>query len=190
MQAVPALGQSARALDVDVDYFKLFNDRYGHPAGDSCLRSVAELLAHSCPRATDLVARVGGEEFGIILPDTPSEGVAQVARRILQVLRARAISHEGSEPLGIVTVSVGVSCHHHPVQEGPRNRSSRDPGLIHATEALVAAADRALYRAKRGGRNRAFFTCPLDEATGRWGHDPVHDPFHDPHDDSGLRESA
>jgi diguanylate cyclase (GGDEF)-like protein len=179
-------GNPLALLMVDVDHFKLFNDRHGHPAGDVCLRSVAELLTHSCPRATDMVARVGGEEFGIILPDTPSEGAAQVARRILHVMRARAISHEDSEPIGIVTVSVGVACHDHPVQDGPRSRSSRDPGIINATEGLVAAADQALYRAKRGGRNRAFFTSPLDEDTGRW----AHDPFVDPIDDSVLRESA
>lgn len=175
-------GNPLALLMIDVDHFKLFNDRYGHPAGDSCLRAVGDLLAHSCPRATDLVARVGGEEFGIILPDTPSEGAAQVARRILQVLRARAISNEDAKPLGIVTVSVGVACHLHRVQDGPRNRSSRDPGLIHATEGLVASADRALYQAKRGGRNRAFYTCPLDEETGRWAQDPI--------SDSILKESA
>ena len=175
-------GHPLALLMVDIDHFKLFNDRYGHPAGDSCLRSVAELLAHSCPRATDVVARVGGEEFGIILPDTPSEGAAQVARRILHVLRARAISNEDSEPLGIVTVSVGVgvACDPHGEQDGARHRFSRDPGLSIAPEGLIAAADQALYRAKRGGRNRAFFTCPLDEDTGRWVHDPIIDPTIDP----------
>ncbi len=131
-------------LMCDVDHFKQYNDLYGHPAGDACLREIGRLLKDCARRPADLAARYGGEEFALILPDTDSEGAGRVARLLGQQLEALALRHEGSDH-GRVTLSIGVA------SSLPR----RDAG---STEDLVAAADRALYRAKHAGRNQVQFT--------------------------------
>jgi diguanylate cyclase (GGDEF)-like protein len=121
----------------DVDHFKLVNDTHGHEVGDAVLRHVAGILRDGA-RTVDVVARLGGEEFGVLLPSTPADGAAEVAER----LRAALESHPPRLPGGAlltVTASFGVASHPVPV-------SKRD--------GLVAAADAALYAAKRGGRNR------------------------------------
>ena len=133
-------------LMVDVDHFKLFNDRYGHPVGDSCLRIVAQALSEACLRPADLVARYGGEEFAILLPDTNAAGAANVAQRVSDAVSARAIPHLASTNATHVTVSVGVStCTWQPGQVD---------GLDEGT--LVKCADAALYAAKRAGRAQAW----------------------------------
>jgi diguanylate cyclase (GGDEF)-like protein len=129
----------------DVDHFKRFNDRYGHPRGDDCLRKVAETLGAMPIREGDLAARMGGEEFVLLLPGTETEGAIAVAQRALAALRDRMILHEEGVvnedgPVGIVTASVGVAA------------CRPCPGLDAA--ALIAAADAALYCAKAAGRNR------------------------------------
>lgn len=125
-------GVAYSLLMVDIDHFKLVNDTLGHGQGDRVLQRVAEILGHSC-RATDFVARFGGEEFLVILPDTP------VARAMLVAQKMRA-AIEGADmaPVARVTVSIGVAC--------------AAPAQADETEAL-RAADRELYRAKEGGRN-------------------------------------
>lgn len=126
---------------IDVDDFKAFNDRYGHVRGDDCLRNVARALKSAPRRATDLVARYGGEEFAILLPETDESGAFIVAERARQAVLALRMSHERSRVNGgIVTISSGVAA------VVPTEDS--DP------KALLAAADEALYRAKKGGRNR------------------------------------
>jgi len=126
-------------LMIDVDRFKLFNDHYGHPAGDECLRTVASILARSALRATDLVARYGGEEFAILLPGASLNMASLLAERIrLSVIESR-LPH-AADPQGILTISAGVAT----VQ--PSN------GIELAT--LVERADRALYEAKNAGRDR------------------------------------
>jgi diguanylate cyclase (GGDEF)-like protein len=135
--------RSKRPLSVvmiDIDHFKTFNDTYGHPAGDSCLVSVASALSEVVRRAADTLARYGGEEFVALLPETDRTGAAAIAERMRIAVERLAIAHSGGIG-GRVTVSVGHA-------------------TIIASEAttadlLASAADVALYEAKRGGRNRA-----------------------------------
>lgn len=122
----------------DVDYFKRYNDTYGHIAGDRCLQKVATVLKHLPLRSTDRVARYGGEEFAIILPGTDANDAEVVAQRALEAMRRETIPHEASErPERIVTLSAGIGM---AVQGG-------------SPEALKLAADSALYAAKKAGRN-------------------------------------
>ncbi|MCW5714152.1 MAG: diguanylate cyclase [Bauldia sp.] len=127
-------------LLVDIDRFKQFNDHYGHFAGDEALRSVASLVAAAGRRASDFAARIGGEEFALILPDCPQGEALAIARRLVADVAALGIAHAGSEE-GIVTVSVGVA--------GQRMLSGA------AVRGLLEATDQALYAAKRNGRNNA-----------------------------------
>lgn len=124
----------------DVDDFKAYNDRYGHPAGDACLRAVAGAVAASCGRATDLAARCGGEEFALLMPATPAEGARVVLQRLQERLAAMALPHAGSRCAPVVTLSIGLAM--------------RLPDAGTEAEALVARADAALYQAKALGRNR------------------------------------
>jgi diguanylate cyclase (GGDEF)-like protein len=129
---------------VDIDHFHDFNDRYGHPAGDECLRRVAEVLRGAVSRPGDLVARYGGEEFVIIMPGSPLAGARQVAEALRARVEALQIPHAASATLPVVTVSVGVA-----TMQAERERD---------TQAVVELADRALYRAKHEGRNRVEVT--------------------------------
>jgi diguanylate cyclase (GGDEF)-like protein len=125
----------------DVDFFKPYNDCYGHQAGDDCLRQIAQRLHHTLKRAEDCLARYGGEEFAAILPDTDAAGAAHIANLMCQAVFDAAIPHAHSLVHGVVTVSIGVG--------------SVIPSDINATpQHLVEDTDRALYRAKREGRNR------------------------------------
>jgi diguanylate cyclase (GGDEF)-like protein/PAS domain S-box-containing protein len=131
-------------LLADVDYFKSYNDSYGHVKGDVCLKAIAEAAVEVVSRPGDLVARYGGEEFGIVLPDTNADGAAEIAAKICAALRRRGIPHS-SNPDGIVTISIGCA--------------TLTPHLGETAERLVELADQALYRAKNGGRNRV---CSAD----------------------------
>lgn len=133
-------GAPLSLLMLDVDHFKLFNDTYGHAAGDDCLRQVACVLDAATHRVTDLAARYGGEEFACILPDTPLEGAITVAEQVLQGVVALMVPHSRSSVATHVTVSIGVV-----TMMAGGNRSEAD---------LVCAADTLLYRAKAEGRNR------------------------------------
>lgn len=124
---------------VDVDWFKRYNDHYGHPAGDACLREIAQSLATTVNRSTDLVARYGGEEFVFLAPMTDLAGVRGMANKLLQAVEALALPHELS-PLGRVSVSIGIA--------------AAVPGQEASADALVARADAALYEAKKQGRNQ------------------------------------
>jgi len=136
-QAPPQL---VSLLLCDVDYFKRFNDGYGHPAGDRCLQLVAQAISRGVGRAQDLVARYGGEEFAVILPDTDHEGAMQVALAIQREIAALHLAHVHSEVKPYVTLSIGVA--------------TIAPGLGALPSSLVDAADAALYQAKQEGRNR------------------------------------
>lgn len=127
-------------LMIDIDHFKRYNDSYGHPAGDSCLQHVARVLATCIRRPTDLLARYGGEEMAVILPNTDSDGAAVVAQLMLERLGLEPVAHHGS-PFGQVTISIGIAC---------LAGASLDDG-----QALLDRADKALYTAKETGRNRA-----------------------------------
>jgi diguanylate cyclase (GGDEF)-like protein len=128
-------------LLIDIDAFKAYNDNLGHPQGDDCLRRVAAFLAEGVHRAGDLVARYGGEEFAVLLGGTAVADAAAVAGRLRAGVEALALPHPASPAGAVVTVSVGVA--------------GWIPGIDGgAAGELVAAADRALYAAKRSGRNR------------------------------------
>jgi len=131
---------------LDLDLFKKFNDRYGHLAGDECLRMVAAALQTALRRVPDLVARYGGEEFVVILPDTTMAGAAVVAERLRKAVEALAIPHAGSELMEHVTASLGVA--------------TSDPMKMDKPERIVQLADEALYSAKSEGRNRVA-TAPF-----------------------------
>ncbi len=126
-------------LIVDIDYFKNFNDCYGHLEGDICLRKVAQALYEALLRPTDIIARYGGEEFTAILPNTGSDGAIRVAQRMMDHVVQLEIVHQESSVAEMVTVSVGGS-------------SIYPSGKI-AVTALLDRADKALYEAKEKGRN-------------------------------------
>jgi len=130
----------------DVDRFKAYNDLYGHQAGDECLRRVASCAAQEADDDGCVAARYGGEEFLILLPRTPVEEARRVAERLRAAVVAQRIPHAGGEELGVVTASFGVA--------------SADNGAM-LFDALTAAADAALYEAKRDGRNRVQLAQPL-----------------------------
>ncbi|OHX21790.1 sensor domain-containing diguanylate cyclase [Chromobacterium sphagni] len=134
------LGAPLGMLMIDIDYFKLYNDHYGHVSGDYCLREVAQAIRSSVRRPQDLVARYGGEEIICLLPDTTEDGVACVGEAVLEAVRDLQLPHVGSAISAIVTISVGGA--------------SVLPRETPDSRQLVEAADRQLYRAKQQGRNR------------------------------------
>lgn len=125
----------------DIDYFKLFNDTYGHQAGDECLRIVAKAISRAVKRPADLVARYGGEEFAVILPQTDELGATFVAQNIAKEIQQSKIFYNQSAVSECVTVSIGIA--------------STIPTLEYSPEVLFAVADKGLYEAKKQGRNRA-----------------------------------
>lgn len=136
-------GQPLALAMIDVDFFKAYNDHYGHQAGDDALRAVAQALRHGMLRPVDLAARYGGEEFVCLLPETEASGARAVAERLRAAVQALALPHARSSVAEVLTVSIGVAA-----WPGGVGR----PPLAPAT--LLQAADAALYDAKHGGRNR------------------------------------
>lgn len=128
-------------LMIDVDHFKLYNDTYGHQAGDKCLRQVAQALAATLKRPSDFLARYGGEEFCVLLPDADLESTLVVAELLLNRVRELALAHAGSLTKPIVTISIGAAVARPPVRGQMDN--------------FLALADQRLYKAKQSGRNRA-----------------------------------
>jgi diguanylate cyclase (GGDEF)-like protein len=138
----------------DVDFFKSYNDTYGHQAGDDCLRQVARAISCTVKRPVDLVARYGGEEFAVILPNTNAEGAVQVAEKVRSEVKALEIVHANSQINKCVTLSLGVA------STVPCHKSS--------SAVLISAADEALYQAKAKGRNCVVMSTrcsqPVDTA--------------------------
>lgn len=133
---------SLALLMIDVDHFKAYNDEYGHPAGDACLRLVAKIIAAETQRAGDVAARYGGEEFAMLLPNTDAAGCARVGERIRNAIHEAGLVHHSNPVAGSVTASIGgAAC---------RPALERTAGVA----SLVEAADEALYAAKEAGRNR------------------------------------
>jgi diguanylate cyclase (GGDEF)-like protein len=140
-------GRTISLLAVDVDFFKGVNDQHGHPYGDSCLIHIAGALGKQSHRAGDLVARVGGEEFMLLLPETDAAGAAAVAESIHKAIHELALANHASPFHRILTVSIGiVSCGR--CVPGPEAAIAITPRM------LIEAADKALYQAKAQGRNR------------------------------------
>nr|WP_237881477.1 diguanylate cyclase [Pseudomonas sp. PGPR40] len=125
---------------VDVDYFKRYNDRYGHQAGDGCLKSVARVLSEAVRRPYDLVARYGGEEFACVLPNTALSGAVDIAEKMQERVQALGIEHSASDVDRVMTISLGVA--------------TLTPTGELGFEALIEAADKQLYEAKNAGRAR------------------------------------
>lgn len=140
VRAAERAGEPLGLLMIDVDHFKAYNDHYGHPKGDQCLRDVAALLKRVVRRPRDRLARYGGEEFVVLLPGTPLQGVVEVGREILEHMRRLALPHAASPSLGIVTVSLGAS--------------ALEPARKEDGATLLRHADEALYAAKGAGRDR------------------------------------
>ncbi|MBI3774507.1 MAG: PleD family two-component system response regulator [Gammaproteobacteria bacterium] len=133
-------GSNISLVLADIDYFKTFNDHYGHLAGDECLQRVARVFREVLQRPGDLAARYGGEEFVVVLPKTDLEGAAVIAESIRIRVERLSITHEFSKVEKWVTLSVGIAT----VRPNPRMRPPE----------LVGLADKALYQAKQNGRNR------------------------------------
>jgi diguanylate cyclase (GGDEF)-like protein len=133
-------GEPLSVLLCDIDFFKRYNDTYGHALGDQCLRTVAEAMRASTARAGDLLARIGGEEFAVLLPGTDEPTARVLAEKLRDSVAALAVAHATSEVAPHVTLSIGVAC----------LRAGNAPTF----DALLHLADRALYRAKGRGRNR------------------------------------
>lgn len=149
--------QPIALLMIDIDYFKKYNDHYGHPAGDACLTAVAKALGEVATRSGDLVARLGGEEFAILLPGTDRDGACKVARSVLERVESLCIVHVASPITGRVTLSIGAASHDERCSSWPL--SARD-NLV-SEKALMLVADQALYAAKGSGRAGVRF-LPLD----------------------------
>lgn len=133
-------GEPLALILADVDYFKRYNDHYGHQGGDECLKGVSGVLLRQTFRAADMAARYGGEEFAIILPGTELDGALKVAERIRAEVEGLAKPHAASEVSPYVTLSLGVAC------------ITPKPNSQH--EKLISLADQGLYAAKGGGRNQ------------------------------------
>lgn len=132
--------KSISLLLIDVDFFKNYNDKYGHVAGDDCLRSVAAIIKASLTEFNAVTARYGGEEFVVILPEAEPELAKRIAGSITRNIISERITHEAS-PFGVVSVSIGVS-------------HARATDLDDDGTSLIESADTALYRAKFSGRNQ------------------------------------
>ncbi|KJS87028.1 MAG: hypothetical protein JM58_05840 [Peptococcaceae bacterium BICA1-8] len=125
---------------IDIDYFKAFNDTYGHQAGDECLKTVATALNNILKRPGDLICRYGGEEFAVILPDVHQEGALAVAENMRTHIESLCIEHKHSKVCTYLTISIGVVC--------------APPGQLSSAKDLIISADTALYRSKHEGRNK------------------------------------
>lgn len=136
---------------LDVDYFKNYNDHYGHSKGDECLRSIANIIQKSLLRPSDVAARYGGEEFIIILPETSKEGALEVAERIHYNLKVMNIPHEYPRPDSRLTVSIGIATL---IPESGKN-----------SKVLQLLADRELYKAKANGRNCTSSEEDIEDST-------------------------
>jgi diguanylate cyclase (GGDEF)-like protein len=139
-------GQPLSLALLDIDAFKQYNDRYGHPAGDRALRALARAVALCLRRPADLAARYGGEELALVLPDTGAAQARALMDSVCGAVAALQIPHAASQVAPVLTVSVGGA--------------TLAEGDAESAEALFAAADRHLYQAKRDGRNRVVWRAP------------------------------
>ena len=135
-------------LMIDVDHFKRYNDRHGHPAGDEVLRQLSRIMTEG-RRVNDFCARYGGEEFSVVLVDTSKQTAVQVAERLREQVAEHRFAYADDQPEGCLSVSIGIATF---------------PEDTHDAESLVVTADAALYAAKRAGRNRVMLATPAPKA--------------------------
>jgi diguanylate cyclase (GGDEF)-like protein len=128
---------------IDIDYFKPYNDTYGHSAGDECLKIIADILSKNIPRADDFVARYGGEEFVVVLPNTDEKGARFIAEKILNLVQDCKIPHKENTASDYITISIGVT--------------SGKVSHMQSGNDFIDLADKMLYEAKRNGRNRYIY---------------------------------
>ncbi len=140
---------------LDIDYFKQYNDHYGHVQGDDCLKHVGQALSVAAARPRDLVARYGGEEFALLLPETDATAAARVAERCRQLIREQRILHAQSQVAPLLTVSLGVG--------------TLIPDQQTSPPAFLEAVDRLLYQAKHQGRDRAVLLAQGTDTREQWG---------------------
>ena len=138
-------GNTFSLLMFDIDFFKEYNDTYGHIKGDECLRAISSQIVRGLNRPRDVIARYGGDEFVIILPETGTDGAMAVTQKILEAVRLLNLEHKGSKLFGFVTLSIGVTALY----------SAQD-----TMEMLFQQADQVLYAAKKKGRNCAVLYTP------------------------------
>lgn len=137
---------------IDVDFFKKYNDHYGHTKGDECLKAVAQALVHAARRPSDLVARYGGEEFAVVLPDTDATGMRNLMRSLLGRVRELNLAHVASGVAPFVTVSIGAV--------------SLIPSIRQSAVDIIRQADELLYAVKADGRNHCLhLNCANDKRT-------------------------
>jgi diguanylate cyclase (GGDEF)-like protein len=139
-QRLARQGQPLSVILADVDFFKPYNDTYGHAAGDQCLIAIASAMREGVRRSADLAARYGGEEFALVLPDTDAAGAIRVVELVRYHLQRLALPHEASPSSDTITLSFGIA--------------TVIPTPDQATDSLLEAADQALYAAKATGRNQ------------------------------------
>jgi diguanylate cyclase (GGDEF)-like protein/PAS domain S-box-containing protein len=151
-------GASLSLALIDIDHFKTFNDAYGHPAGDDCLRLVADAIAATVQRPGDFAARFGGEEFALLLPNTDTNGAKTIAERVREAVAGLEIAQGENAPRQVVTISVGIAT----IRSSGIGKERPDAAI------LVMAADSALYEAKRNGRNRTHAAPPLLAVANGW----------------------
>jgi len=134
---------------IDIDFFKEYNDCYGHQAGDQCLERIAQAVKNQILRSSDFAVRYGGDEFAVIMPELGKDEVIQMATSVRETIEEMNLPHKCSSVSPWVTVSVGVT--------------STIPNRESAPEELFLAADKALYQAKEAGRNRVEFYCRIGD---------------------------
>jgi len=140
VKSVARSGGCLSVMMMDIDFFKEYNDTYGHNEGDACLKTVAETITGCLSRADDFAVRYGGEEFAVILSNTDESGARVMANKILEAIRSRNIPHEKNKVAGCVTISIGLTTSD--VEQG------------YSGEDYIKRADIALYQSKQNGRNR------------------------------------
>jgi diguanylate cyclase (GGDEF)-like protein len=144
---IKTLSRSSGTLSlmmIDIDWFKRYNDTYGHREGDSCLKAVTEIISKTLSRDSDFVARYGGEEFTIVLPNTDRAGACIIAEKLLENIRNAKIPHSKSDIAEHVTISIGVT-----TGKASHTQNGND---------YIKKADEMLYKSKQGGRNRFYFS--------------------------------
>ena len=153
------VGDPISLLLIDIDHFSQYNERYGYAKGDGCLRKVAAAIKGSTRRPADLVARCAGEQFGMLLPQTPRRGAEYIAHRVLDAVAALNIPHEGPFASRHVSVSIGVSCYDKDsacwLSPSAKFRSDDASQRTQVANNLLLAADKALHSAKIAGHSHA-----------------------------------